>query len=105
MPGTSHRYHDEQPAVAADPWHLRADAVERVLSYVQMVMSFAVYGGQFLISGVLSRTAPGTWSMPVSPFMLLYPGTWFGSYLELASGRHSTSAIVCAAANRAPSSV
>jgi hypothetical protein len=75
------------------------DAVERVLSYVQMVMSFAVYGGQFLISGVLSRTAPGTWSMPASPLMLLYPGTWFGSYLELASGRNSTGAIVCAAAS------
>ena len=34
------------------------DAIERVLSYVQMIMSFAVYGGQFLISGVLSRTRP-----------------------------------------------
>jgi hypothetical protein len=63
------------------------DAIERMLSYVQMVMGFAVYGGQFLISGVLSRTAPGTWSMPSSPLIFLYPGTWFGSYLELVSGR------------------
>jgi len=75
------------------------DAIERVLSYVQMIMGFAVYGGQFLISGVLSRTAPGTWSLPASPLILLYPGTWFGSYLELASGRTSAGAIASAAAS------
>jgi hypothetical protein len=75
------------------------DAIERVLSYVQMVMSFAVYGGQFLISGVLSTARPGTWSLPASPLILLYPGTWFGSYLEIASGRTSASAIACAAAS------
>ena len=75
------------------------DAIERVLSYLQMVMGFAVYGGQFLISGVLSRTAPGTWSLPVTPLILLYPGTWFGSYLELASGGPSTGALACAAAS------
>jgi hypothetical protein len=65
------------------------DAIERVLSYVQMIMSFAVYGGQFLISGILSRTAPRTWVMPDSVWMLLYPGTWFGSYLALADGQRS----------------
>ena len=75
------------------------DAIERVLSYVQMIMGFAVYGGQFLISGVLSRTAPGTWSLPASRLILLYPGTWFGSYLELASGRTSAGAIACSAAS------
>ena len=75
------------------------DAIERVLSYVQMVMSFAVYGGQFLISGVLSTARPGTWSLPASPLIFLYPGTWFGSYLEIASGRTSASAIACAAAS------
>ncbi len=73
------------------------DAIERVLSYVQMVMSFAVYGGQFLISGMLTRAMPGTWSLPASPLISLYPGTWFGSYLELASGRTSARAIACAA--------
>jgi amino acid transporter len=76
-----------------------ADAIERVLSYVQMVMSFAVYGGQFVISGVLSRAAPGTWTLPSSPWVLLYPGTWFGSYLELASGRTSVGALICAGAS------
>jgi hypothetical protein len=40
---------------------------------------------------------PGTWAMPASPVFLLYPGTWFGSYLEIASGRTSVAAITCAA--------
>jgi hypothetical protein len=75
------------------------DAIERVLSYVQMVMSFAVYGGQFLISGLLSRTAPASWTMPSSSWVLLYPGTWFGSYLEIASGRTSVGVITCALAS------
>jgi hypothetical protein len=77
------------------------DAIERVLSYVQMVMSFAVYGGQFLISGFVSRATPGNWTMPASSWVLLYPGTWFGSYLELASGRTSTSVLASAAVSAA----
>jgi hypothetical protein len=75
------------------------DAVERVLSYVQMIMGFALYGGQFLISGVLSRSSPGSWSLPSSNWVLLYPGTWFGSYLELASGRRSVGAVTSAVAS------
>jgi hypothetical protein len=75
------------------------DAIERVLSYVQMIMSFAVYGGQFLISGVLSRTAPRTWVMPDSTWMLLYPGAWFGSYLAIADGQRSMSLLALALAS------
>ncbi len=65
------------------------DAIERVLSYVQMIMSFAVYGGQFLISGILSQSRPGNWAMPETLWLLIYPGTWFGSYLALADGQVS----------------
>jgi len=65
------------------------DAIERVLSYVQMIMSFAVYGGQFLISGILSQSRPGNWAMPETLWLLIWPGTWFGSYLALADGQVS----------------
>ena len=65
------------------------EAIERVLSYVQMLMSFAVYGGQFLISGVLSRSTPANWAMPDTPWLVLYPGAWFGSYLAVADGQMS----------------
>ena len=75
------------------------DAIERVLSYVQMIMSFAVYGGQFLISGVLAQAAPRTWVMPDSLWLLLYPGTWFGSYLALADGQQSVRLVALALAS------
>lgn len=75
------------------------DAIERVLSYVQMIMSFAVYGGQFLLSGVLSRAQPRAWVMPENAVMLLYPGTWFGSYLALADGQMSPRLLALALAS------
>ena len=60
-----------------------------MLSHVQMVMVFALYGGQSpdlraAVSLVARRLVPAA-----SGWVLLYPGTWFGSYLELASGRRS----------------
>ena len=75
------------------------DAIERVLSYVQMIMSFAVYGGQFLISGILSQSRPGNWTMPETLWLLLYPGTWFGSYLALANGEVSVRVLAPALAS------
>ena len=75
------------------------DAIERILSYVQMVMSFVVYGGQFLISGILSQSRPGTWTMPETAWMLVYPGTWFGSYLALADGDASVRVIAASLAS------
>ena len=75
------------------------DAIERVLSYVQIVMSFAVYGGQFLISGILSQSTPRNWTMPETLWLLLYPGTWFGSYLALADGQVTVRVLVPALAS------
>jgi hypothetical protein len=72
----------------------RPQAIERVMSYVQLVMSFAVYGMQIVLSRGLSRAALSTLTMPDSRWLLVYPGTWFGSYLELASGRVSAQAVI-----------
>jgi hypothetical protein len=75
------------------------DAIERVLSYVQMLMSFAVYGGQFVISGILSQSTPRNWTMPETLWLLLYPGTWFGSYLARADGQVSVRVLAPALAS------
>ena len=72
------------------------DAIERALSYVQFAMSFAVYGGQFVLSGLVSRTVVSSFRMPDTSWLFLYPGTWFGSYLEVAAGQASTRAIMLA---------
>jgi hypothetical protein len=69
------------------------EAIERALSYLQVAMSFAVYGGQLLMSQVVSRSAFMSLAMPQTPWVLIYPGTWFGSYLELAAGDLSARAI------------
>ena len=71
-------------------WMLRVigpDAVKRALSYVQLTMSFIVYGSYFLMTRTVARSVTTRFTLTKSPWLLLYPGTWFGSYLELASGK------------------
>src|SRR5262245_35530418 len=75
------------------------DAIERALSYVQFVMGFAVYGTQLLLSSWSSRAAISSWTMPETWWLMLYPGTWFGSYLDLASNGPSIRAGLLALAS------
>jgi hypothetical protein len=63
-----------------------ADTLKRALSYVQLVMSFAIYGGYMLMSRVVSASALQSLSLPKSPWMLLVPPAWFAAYLDVASG-------------------
>ncbi len=74
-----------------------ADALKRGLSYVQMAMSFVVYGGYFL-SGQLARSqALHSLSIPKSPWLVLAPPTWFASYLDIAAGHAVPIQLVIAA--------
>jgi hypothetical protein len=71
-------------------WMLRAvgaDAVKRGLSYLQFLVSFVVYGGYFLLAGTISRELLGSGTLAKSLWLLVFPATWFGAYLELASGK------------------
>ncbi len=77
-------------------WMLRmigADALKHALSYVQLLMSFAIYGGYFLMSGVLVRRMSAL-TIQKSVWLLLYPGAWFASYLDLAAGRWGAAEVV-----------
>lgn len=76
-----------------------ADALKRALSYVQLAMSFLVYGGYFLIAQVAARSVVTSLTLPKSPWMLLYPGTWFASYLEIAAGNFGLLEVLPAAAS------
>lgn len=76
-----------------------ADTVKRALSYVQLVMSFVVYGGYFLVTRTVARSFATSFTLPKTPWLMLYPATWFGSYLELASGKTGPLEIVPAAAS------
>jgi hypothetical protein len=74
-------------------------AVKRALSYLQLAMSFLVYGGYFLMAGLISRSVASSLTLPKTPWLLVYPATWFGAYLELASGKLGPLEILPAAAS------
>jgi hypothetical protein len=83
-------------------WMLRAvgaEAVQRALSYLQFAMSFLVYGGYFVVAGAVSRSAVDGFTLPKTVWLLLFPGTWFGAYLELASGKWGPTEVLPAAAS------
>lgn len=83
-------------------WLLRIvgpDAVKRALSYAQLVMSFVVYGGYFAMSRAVARSVTTTLSLAKTPLVLLFPATWFASYIELASGKVGLLEIVPAVAS------
>jgi hypothetical protein len=72
--------------------------LKRVLTYLQLAISFAVYGAYFVLPTVFHLRTLRTWTVRKSAWMLLYPPTWFASYLDLAIGHWSTLEILPAAA-------
>jgi hypothetical protein len=76
-----------------------ADEVKRALSYLQLVMSFAVYGGYLLLTRAVVRSLAASFTLPKTAWLMLYPPTWFGSYLELAAGKTGPLELVPAAAS------
>ncbi len=68
---------------------VRPDRLKRVLTYVQLVVSFAVYGAYFVLPNVFHLKTLGTLTVRKTAWMVLYPPTWFASYLDLAVGRWS----------------
>ena len=72
-----------------------AARLRRMVSYVQLIAGFAVYGGYILIAEV-SQLLPDTIDPVVSRWLLLFPPAWFASYAEAAtsaSARHWLTAV------------
>jgi len=61
--------------------------LKRALSYVQLIMSFAVYGGYFVFAQFAEESALTSFTLQKTPAVMLFPPTWYASYLELADGR------------------
>ncbi|HEX7091859.1 MAG TPA: hypothetical protein VF192_17205 [Longimicrobiales bacterium] len=90
--------------VAGYAWLVRAVGARRlrgVLSWVQFGTSFLVYGGFVVVSDFVDRSVLASFSLPWSPWLLLYPGTWFASYIELAAGAGGGLHVAGAAASAA----
>lgn len=60
--------------------------IRRALSYLQLLLSFFVYGGYFLLMRSVSRAAVASLALPETPWLWLFPGTWFASWMVLAGG-------------------
>ncbi len=64
-----------------------ANRLKQVLSYVQLAMSFMVYGGYFFISKMVSKSFLTTFSLTKTWWVLVLPPSWFASYFDVAAGR------------------
>jgi hypothetical protein len=87
---------------AAYGWLVRTvgpDRLKRILSYVQFLISFFIYGGYFALSRVFQVGVLAQVELPKSPALLMLPPVWFASYVELAAGRMSALEIVPALAS------
>ena len=57
----------------------------RLVSYLQLVIGVLIYGA-YLLPGEFSRLSEARMAMPQTPWLLLFPPTWFASYLAIANG-------------------
>ncbi|HET7132171.1 MAG TPA: hypothetical protein VFJ95_07980, partial [Gammaproteobacteria bacterium] len=57
-----------------------------VLSWAQLAVGFFVYGGYFVVSDLIGRSTVAGLTLNWSPWLLLFPGTWFAGYTEVAAG-------------------
>jgi ABC-2 type transport system permease protein len=74
-----------------------ANLLKQVLSFVQLLMSFMVYGSYFLMSRLASRAFLQGFTLNKTWLVALAPPAWFGSYFDLAHGNVQLITIIPAA--------
>jgi hypothetical protein len=67
--------------------------LKRVLSYVQFLLSFFIYGGYLFLPQLTDVRTLARTRVDKSFWLLLHPATWFASYLDLASGHRGIAEI------------
>lgn len=63
-----------------------ANALKQVLSVVQLLMSFLVYGGYMLVTRLATQSFLQSYTLPKSWWLVLLPPAWFASYFSVAHG-------------------
>ncbi len=77
-----------------------AGRLARIMSLVQVIMGVLMYAGYMLPSQLAKyHGVTSNLTMPASPWALLFPPTWFASYIAMASGAIGWRQIVPAAAS------
>lgn len=73
-------------AYAALMQRVGARRLRSILSYMQMVTGLLVYGGFFLTMEGVGRQMLTSFTIERTGWLLLYPATWFASWVEVAAG-------------------
>ena len=71
--------------------------LKRVMSHVQLVLSFLVYGGYFILPRIVAKTTLAGVAFIKTGWIFLLPPTWFASYVDIAAGQTSSFELVPAA--------
>ncbi len=74
-----------------------ANFLKQVLSVVQLLMSFMVYGGYILFSRIASQAFFKEFTLTKTWLIVLAPPAWFASYFDLAHGDYTSMTVVPAA--------
>jgi ABC-2 type transport system permease protein len=74
-----------------------AHKLKQTLSYLQLVTSFVVYGGYMLLPQYLQRAGFAHAQLPKSFLLLLFPPTWFASFVALARAQFGLTEVLPAA--------
>lgn len=74
-----------------------ANVLKHVLSVLQLVMSFFVYGGYMVISRTASKAFIADFTLTKTWLVALAPPAWFASYFDLARGDFRAITLVPAA--------
>ncbi len=68
--------------------------LRRWIGYLQLLLSFFIYGGYIFVPRFVEAGAVRTFVLKKSAWLFILPSTWFASYLSLAAGPPESSEIV-----------
>jgi ABC-2 type transport system permease protein len=63
---------------------IHPNKLRRVTSYIQLAMSFLIYGGYMIMPRMMEIKQIGTMTLAKPFWLFLLPSAWFASYLDLA---------------------
>lgn len=66
--------------------HVPAQRLKNALSYLQLATSFLIYGGYVLVPRLLEDSPIMQRQLEKTPAVLLFPASWFTSWVEIARG-------------------
>jgi hypothetical protein len=81
---------------------IHPNKLRRAVGYIQLIMSFGIYGGYMFLPRVMEARKLGAMTLSKPLWLFLFPPAWFSSYLDLARGQWhwvgSVSALISIAA-------